>query len=382
MARIVSRSRNRSSVLIVLGPLAVVVGLVWVLPNVSGSFDEFGGDTAPHERITLSALMDESLRRDRLPVLKRLQVFETPPDFQEMLFFADVLDGRVIAVGETKMFSIELSSGSAGPSVDFGSVIGRVFSVTMASQSDLWIHGSGGFLQVNPARPTHPTRLVVLDEEARDPEWFGDLLVATGSTKVLRFYEVNETNGAAVLIKEIGDPLFPIVDSGLSVFFNLLSFTVDPAQQRLAVAFRLSDRLHVHDLDGVLTRAIAGPVEVKLDFDIVPRDPDVGGYTFGINHETRFTYLDVDSDRDLIVALFAGRNGSGPGMPRGPGSAFSGDELHVFRWDGTPVGTWRLPEAVISIRLDDRSQRIYAVREFPFWSIVELDASSLYQSMR
>ena len=97
-----------------------------------------------------------------------------------------------------------------------------------------------------------------------------------------------------------------------------------------------------------------------------------------VESETRFTYLDLDSDRELIVALFAGLNGSGPGMPRGPGSAFSGDELHVFRWDGTLVGTWRFPEMVIAVRLDEVHQRIYAVREFPFWSVIELDATPLH----
>lgn len=377
MPGVVSQSRGRSFLLTVLGPPAVIVGFFWGIPIIIGAFNEFGRDATSSERVALSTLMDESLRRDRLPLLTRLRVFETPDGFHEMLFVADVLDDRVIAVGETKMFSIDLPSGSVGHVRDFSSTVGRVFSVT-ASQSEIWIHGSGGFVQVNPVTPALPPRVVMLDEEAREPQWFGDRVIATGNKEVLRFYEPNEDIGSAVLIEKVGDPLFPIVDSGLSVFFNLLSFTVDTDQRRIAAAFRLSNRIHVYDRNGALTRSVAGPVEVKLDFDIVPRNSDIGGHTFGINEETRFTYLDLDSDRELIVALFAGLNGSGPGMPRGPGSAFSGDELHVFRWDGTLVGTWRFPEMVIAVRLDEVRQRIYAVREFPFWSVIELDATPLY----
>ena len=62
----------------------------------------------------------------------------------------------------------------------------------------------------------------------------------------------------------------------------------------------------------------------------------------------------------------------------GADNLFVGDELHVFGWDGTLVGTWRLPEAVSSFRLDETRRRLYAVRPSPTPSVLELDAGPLY----
>lgn len=197
----------------------------------------------------------------------------------------------------------------------------------------------------------------------------GDSVVASSPATPLGFYEV-DADDAATLIRQSA-PLFPVIDPGLAVFFNVVSLTVHPDQRQLAVAFRLSARLHFHDRTGALTRAVAGPVEVKLDFDVVPR---ASGYSFGLNGETRMAYLDLDSDRSLIAALFAGRSRN-----TGARNLFAGDELHVFRWDGTLVGTWRLPEAVVSLQLDEDRRRIYAVRQSPTWSIIELDAGPLYR---
>lgn len=363
--------------------LIALVASLGVMSIIASSIDVDDGASEPPP--PFSRLLDDSARRGRLPVLPELRVLTPPADFGEVLFFGDVLGNRIVGVGETKMFAVDPTTGAAAQTVDFSGAVGRVSSVTTVSNSDLWIHGSGGFVHWDPAHTGSARRIVILDDEARKPEWFGDdLIVATGSAEVLRFYDVgefaNQTSGA-MLMKESGEPLFPIADRGLSVFFNLLSFTVDPGQQRLAVAFQLSDRIHVYGRDGALLRAIAGPVAVRLDFDILRRPPTVGGYTLGLNDETRFTYLDVDSDRDFIIALFGGRNGSEPGMPRGPGFGFSGDELHVVRWDGRPVGMWRLPEAAIRMRLDEIGRRLYVVREFPSWAIVELDAEPIYEAL-
>ena len=370
-----SRPWSFRSALIALGASLGVMSAIVFLIDV----DDGAGEPPP-----FSQLLDDSARRGRLPVLPELRVLTPPADFGEVLLFGDILGDRIVAVGETKMFAVDPITGAAARPVDFSGVVGRAWSVTTASRSDLWIHGTGGFVHWDPAETGSARRIVMLDDEARKPEWFGDLIVATGNTEVLRFYDAGGIAGApsvATLIKEVGEPLFPIADRGLSVFFNLLSFAVDPDQQRLAVAFQLSDRIHVYSHDGVLRRAIAGAVAVRLDFNILRRAPTVGGYSLGLNDETRFTYLDVDSDSDLIVALFGGRNGSAPGMPRGPGFGFSGDELHVVRWDGRPVGMWRLPEAAIRIRLDEVGRRLYVVREFPSWAIVELDAEPIYEAL-
>lgn len=362
----------------VLGPLGAMVGLIWAMPFM-GSL--FGSADSPRdasgERVSLSSLLDESRRRDRLPSLSRLRNFDAPDDFQGMLLSADVLDDRLMMVGSTMVVPVDLRNGTVEPAIDlrgFTDTVGRVLTVTKASPSELWIAGTDGFALLDPTAPDRPARVVTLDDEAVRPVWFGDDIVAAGRTTLLRFYAPGTADDTiATLVREAGDPLFPVVDSGLQVFFGLVSVTVHPDQKQFALAFQLADRLHIYDHKGALARAVAGPVEVKLDFDIVPRAPAVGGHTFGINGETRMAYLDVDSDGDVIASLFAGRSRNA-GAP----DIFSADELHVFRWDGTLVGAWRLPEAVISFRLDEVRRRIYAVRRSPSWSVIELDASPIY----
>lgn len=371
-------SRSVRIVTQVLGPLGAMVGLIWAMPFMSSLFGSADGSDGPSgERVSLSSLLDESRRRERLPVLSRLRTFDVPDDFQGLLLFADALDDRLIMVGSTMLAPVDLRNGMVEPAIDLGGftdTVGRVLTATRASPSELWIAGTEGFALLDPAAPDRPARVVTLDDEAVRPFWFGDVIVAAGRTALLRFYATGAADDTiATLVREAGEPLFPIVDSGLQPFFSLVSFTAHPDQKQFAVAFQLTDRLHIYNHEGALTRAIAGPVEVKLDFDIVPRSPAVGGHTFGINGETRMAYLDVDSDGDFIASLFAGRSRNA-----GAGDIFSADELHVFRWDGTPVGVWRLPEAVISFRLDEVRRRIYAVRRSPSWSVIELDASPIY----
>lgn len=400
--------RIRRFVLSVFGPLVMFIALIWALSAIP-FLNGLGGDPLDSNgRIVLSDLMNESLRRDHLPTLERLRILGTSDDFaSEPLRGAVVRGAQLIAVGTTQVIPIDLESGAVGQAIhtDLGSVIGQVRSVTTTSQSDhdIWISGSDGlFARFDLTRPgQHPTRVVGLDDLAVKPVWFGNQVAAGGyfHTTLLRFYEVQPepaagkaqsapgvgrwtyeepaatlgTPSLAAMVKETGFPLYPGLDWDMSVFLNRVSLAVRPDQRLLAVAFNLSDRVHIFDRDGRLIRAIASPVEVKLDFDIKAR-PE-GGHTLIRNSETRLSYLDVDAGGDLIVALFSGRS-------RGDyeNAAFYGDELHVFRWDGTFVGTWKLPEAVVTLRLDEVRQRIYAIRERPFMAIVELDAGPIYQS--
>ena len=371
-------SRSVRIVMQVLGPLGAMVGLIWTMP-LMGSL--FGSADSPRdvsgELVSLSSLLDESRRRDRLPVLNRLRTFDAPDDFQGMLLSADVLDDRLMMVGSTMLVPVDLRNGTVEPAIDLGGftdTVGRVLTATKASPSELWIAGTGGFALLDPAAPDRPARVVTLDGEAVRPVWLGDVIMAAGRTTLLRFYATGAADDTiATLVREAGEPLFPVMDSGLQAFFGLVSFTVHPDQKQFAIAFQLADRLHIYNHEGALTRAVAGPVKVKLDFDIVPRASAVGGHTFGINGETRMAYLDVDSDGDVIASLFAGRSRNA-----GAADIFSADEMHVFRWDGTLVGVRRLPEAVISFRLDEVRRRIYAVRRSPSWSVIELDASPIH----
>lgn len=363
-------SRSLRFLLAVFGPVAVLVVLLAGVPLFFGSHPELQESTV--ERMGLSRVVDQSRRRAQLPILRRLRILGAPDDFQGLLRYADVIGDRVIVIADTRVIPVDLRTGAVGPAVaDLGAAIGRVRSVTTTPRAEIWINGSDGFVRFDPGAPAAPARRILLDAEARDPMWFGDRIVSRGNATVLRLYDVHEST--ATLIREFGEPLYPGLGLGLSVYLNRVSKTVHPDQDRLAVAFQSSARLHVHDRSGALIRAVAGPVEIDLDFDLVPAAPEIGGYRFSLNNETSFSYLDVDSDRNLIAALFGGRrNGDGA-------DPFLGDELHVFRWDGTPAGVWRLPDPVNQIGLDAANRRIYGVRERPFPSIVELDAGPLYR---
>ena len=404
MARLIPSSRGMKFVLGVLGPLAAVVVFVWVIPGVvrvireSNHADSHG---EPSSSVAFSSVLDDSPRRNSLPVLRRLRTFGSRGDLPEgsISHIADVRGDRIVMVGSTWITSIDKGDGEVGPVASLGARsgpdnllrrIGRITGAIVAPASDIWLGGRRGLAKLDFDAPGRLTPVIRFDDGARPPmAWFGDTIVTSSNTEFLRFYDADldgtvsgdgphETR--ATLRRSVGEPLFPITTTGLPVFFNWVSFAVRPDQRRLAAAFRLSDRIHVYDEDGELVRAVAGPVAVKLDFDIVPRLPGVGGYTFGVNEETRFAYLSADGDDDFIMALFSGL------YPGSDDDISTGDELHVFRWDGTLAGVWRLPASIEAFRLDPASRRIYGspgVREAsPFPSVVEFDAEPIYEQGR
>ena len=122
-------TRSKNFLLAVLGPLGVLIGLTWVLPSILDLLDRFGKQTSG-ERAAMSTLMDQSLRRDHLPVLDQLRIFGTPEDFRELLLDAVVHDDHVIVVGETRIDRINLQDGRIEPdSTDVGKTIGRAVRV-------------------------------------------------------------------------------------------------------------------------------------------------------------------------------------------------------------------------------------------------------------
>jgi hypothetical protein len=62
---------------------------------------------------------------------------------------------------------------------------------------------------------------------------------------------------------------------------------------------------------------------------------------------TRWGYLSVDSDDKYIYALFSGVVQQ-PELPY-----YSGDEIHVFDWNGTPVGRLKIDRRLKNICVDD-----------------------------
>lgn len=231
-------SRNVRIVTQVLGPLGAIVGLIWAM-SFMGLL--FGSPDSPHgassERVSLSSLLDESRRRDRLPVLSRLRTFDAPDDFPGTLLFADTLHDRLMIVGSTMLVPVDLRNGTVESAIDlssFADTVGRVLTATKASPSELWIAGTDGFALLDPAAPDRPARVVTLDDQAVRPIWFGDVVVAAGRTTLLRFYATSDADDTiATLVREAGEPLFPIVDSGLQVFFSLVSFTAVVSQELL-----------------------------------------------------------------------------------------------------------------------------------------------------
>lgn len=188
------------------------------------------------------------------------------------------------------------------------------------------------------------------------------------ATKLL---EIDRLQGAHADTEAVHSAaLFPeVVAPKVAINLHLNSIALNPRDHRIVQAFLYASRLHVYAPDGKLERAVAGPFDVKLSYDVVFSEAahlDV----FGPNADTRYSYIDVRADAEHIYTLFSGRLAS-----YFKEDAPFGDQLHVFTWDGLFVGAWQLPDAVNRIAISHDGSRMWAARRLPTASIVEYDLS-------
>lgn len=207
-----------------------------------------------------------------------------------------------------------------------------------------------------PPSLSEPTRLV------------NDTIVANGlfASELLRFYSPGGSNFEVV--RAAGRSPFGDLHPDVALHVNESSLTYEPDLGRIALAFRYTGRIEVFDIEGRLLRSMAGPYEVPLHYRVVP-DPREGMQRFLRTDDTRFAYLDVDSNPEYIFALFSGR-------ARGDyvdGQEGTGNRIHVFRWDGRFVGEWIVEDDLFGIALDPRRGGLFGVRQLPFPAVVQIE---------
>lgn len=166
-------------------------------------------------------------------------------------------------------------------------------------------------------------------------------------------YELAETgDGDLTVTGRKGGPLFPDVVGPIARALLSSNTAAMAPNGRIAQVFQYSPRIHVYDSTGRLIRAIAGPVEVPL---FVRRVFDKKDNQEEINPtgQTKFSYVDVAVNDDMIVALFAGR------MQQVFKDLFvAGQQVHVFSWDGELRSVIELDAPAFRIAVS--AQRLWA----------------------
>jgi TolB-like 6-blade propeller-like len=171
---------------------------------------------------------------------------------------------------------------------------------------------------------------------------------------------------------EVGTPLFPEVTAPkVAANLNRNVMARDPASGRIVAAFLFSSRLHVYTPSGALERQIAGPIDVKLAYN-VGFDTLHQIDKFMTHDDLRFCYVSVAADARYIYALFAGR---AEGHFK-TASAY-GDQLQVFTWDGRSVGNWKLAQPARGIAVGGTPARLWALNAPPLPVIAEYDMSGI-----
>lgn len=291
------------------------------------------------------------------------------------------IGGMVVVAAEGRLDVID---GSTGNTVaEFGSTDPEKAALFSPSSVDalehlgqVWVYTfrTGDFARFDLADRAGLAEVVGLESGLFNPIWVDDRILAGGgfADGILHLYtsaDANEYNAPddhadrweelsvarrfMDLVGATDRPLFPGVVQDVAVHLNQTHIAYDPQRRRIAAAFLHASRIHIYSAEGHLDRAIAGPIETKLDFSI---DLDSQGYHhFRINSETVLTYLDVAVDSDFAFALFSGR-------PFADGDQYRGDQIHVFDWSGKLVGVWMLDQKIEKIALDHLARRLYGLR--------------------
>ena len=162
-------------------------------------------------------------------------------------------------------------------------------------------------------------------------------------------------DGQFVSRSMVGRSLFPDVSASIVlVNLNTNVIAAAPGGDRIAQAFRRISRIHVYTASGALERRIAGPIEVVARYDEYP-DLDTGETKMRMRPDTKFCYIDVTATSTSIVALFSG-------MALGEFPRSSGEQLHVFKWDGRLIGAYKLDAPVQEIAAGPDERFVWAFR--------------------
>ena len=287
------------------------------------------------------------------------------------------MDARLLVLDTQGRNRVALLDTATGAVVDTGGRVGQgpgeyitPKAIDPAGPSRAWVYDfqAGRLSLVDLAHlAAKPTRMLRADAGLFNPVWMGDTLVANGlfAGELLRFYTNQGTS--TVVAHAAGRPAFTRVPPEVALHLNRSALAVNPGRTRIAQAFLFTSRLQFYGRDGRILRTLAGPEEVTPDYRVVP-DRREHISRFVRSDRTRFSYLDVAATDRLVYALFSGRS-------RGEydDRAYTADQLHVFTWEGTLVGIWKLDQDVYRIAVDPRTGVLYGARDLPYPAVVRFE---------
>lgn len=187
--------------------------------------------------------------------------------------------------------------------------------------------------------------------EMRDGQWLSTSAWHQGYVSTGRVVD-----GRLVQTKDVGQSIFTDVASpNVLLMLNRSRVAVAPNRERLAQAYLMSCRIQIVTADGTLERQVAGPIDLKLEYDIYLDKAD-SQEKMAPNARMKFCYTGVAASDAGVFALFAGN-----AFKEFQNKMSYGKQLHLFSWDGRPQGVWELHDHVQSIAVSAAGDRLWAI---------------------
>ncbi len=126
---------------------------------------------------------------------------------------------------------------------------------------------------------------------------------------------------------------------------------IHPSEQRLAIAARHAGRIDIYD--GITGESSA--VKAPLPFMPGVRTTSNGAMDVLVTDgATQFGYIDVAASSCCIYGLFSGRT-----RREFPETAFKGNQIHVFRWDGRLMRVVPLDHELYMVAANRDGSKLY-----------------------
>lgn len=205
-----------------------------------------------------------------------------------------------------------------------------------------------------------PTGILQLETELvmESPRWLDSTSLVALNTMFQpaegRFM-IFASNGAPQT--SMGEP--PPGADGVPAFIRQQAYggeiAVHPDGSRFILASNNAGRLELFTAEG--SRSVFATPD--------PFDPDYRPAPDGINMfrgpKFRFGYIDVDAASERVYALFSGKR-----FHDHPQTAYTGNQVHVFDWDGSLLRVLMLDADLFAITVDDEERQLYGTRLDPY----------------
>ena len=351
------------------GVLAVAAALLAIVGSAPPST---GGRTFAAVPARLALAVPETLKADRV-----FGEGDTLGAVQALEFVGDsiiVLDAKPLASSDY-LLRFDRETGelveSTGPPGQGPKDIGYPQALSVDLDGRLWVYDySNARLARYNAANLLAGPLETLSTEVgqfHQPTWIGRRAFLSNGVfpeELLRFYSV--VGGVVELVGAAGRPPVEDLAANVAVQVNRNRIAYDPNRELVAVGFMMLSRIHIYSVGGDLMRSIAGPDEIQLRYNVGTTRS--GGPRFAPQSDTQIAYVDVAASHEYIFAAFSGKSFADET------TYHIADFLHVFRWDGTFVGSWNLEHGVIKLKFDRVQGRLWGVRENPSPALVRFEA--------